>query len=194
MTIGELKEAVAFEAKIPDIDALGGWLDMTIQSVFDEYTAAVKYPELYKSGVITIASAPILPTEVQHLDIQNVQYYPGNDATKAYKLRVNNRATGTNTGPSRYVWREGNSFKLYPNSEVDGSDVIFFNYWKFATFRDGNPGEDVIPAALIQTVIKDTIVRCSMFGDSKAANLYRQLAKEAHGRSLGATEITPMNG
>lgn len=194
MNIDQFKQSVAFEAKIPDIDALGGWLDMTMQQVFNEYTAAIRYDELYVKAAEVTATSRAIPVNVQHLDMDNIRYRPGGDVTKEYVLRKSNRAYGNNTGPSRFVWKAGALFGLFPSAESVIADKLVFNYWKFTELAGIEGSTEIVPVEIVPTVLKEVIARALMFADSKQANAYRQLAKDAYVRSLGATDISSVNG
>lgn len=204
MKLQELRDLITFEAKLQDsIDVLGGWLDWTIPEIFDDFTAQIKYQELYVPGIVLALPDNTgiipLPTDVQHLDIDNIRYRYQADTTRDYPLTAKQGYWGTNIGMPYYLIRNSTSanlaqIQIWPTEQLTTADQIVINYWRRA-IPDGSLGTlELVPRQLVTTVKHQLIARANLFGDSKQAVIFKKMADEAHGRSLGATDLSSTNG
>lgn len=204
MKLQELRDQITFEAKLQDsIDVLGGWLDWTMAEVFDDFTNQIKYQELYVPGiVITLANNSgiiALPSDIQHLDLDNIRYRYQADSTRDYPLTARQGIWGINTGFPRFIITNSTAANLaqvqiWPTEQLTTSDQIVINYWRRA-IPDGSAGTlELIPRQLVTTVKHQMIARANLFADGKQAVIFKKMADEAHGRSLGATELGSTNG
>lgn len=204
MKLQELRDLITFEAKLQDsIDVLGGWLDWTMAEIFDDFTAQIKYQELYvPSIVITLPDNTgiiPLPPDVQHLDLDNIRYRQSSNSDLDYPLTERQGTYGFNTGFPHFVIRNSTASNLgqiviWPTAELTTADQIVINYWRRA-IPDGSAGTlELIPRQLVTTVKHQMIARANLFADGKQAVIFKKMADEAHGRSLGATDLSSTNG
>lgn len=200
MTKGELKDQIAFEGKIEDIDALGGYLDYTLGDILDGYCSQVKYDELYVQNQISINGDDsgffTLPDNFQHIDLESILYSPLGDPTNGYYLlQTGSTLTIPDEGPSRFISFANGGLQIYPTDDVTVDDSISFNYWKKpSSLLIGQPDSAlVLPNQLLQTAKMELIARANLFGDGKQFAAFRSLAREAHSNSLGSTPLPGMN-
>lgn len=201
MTLNELVQSIGFEAQIPDIDALGGWAEIEAKNLFDSYTAQVKYEELMVPNAELQMNGPTieLPPNLQHIDKKSIRYLPEGEMDRSYILTSGHVPFGDNTGPTRYFHYRRNEFGIawldfWPNAEQAVGDKIIFDYWRFATEWPDGPDSRVFPEALIPVVKRELVAQASLLGGNKTFNQHKTLAKEAHTRSFGMTDVGSMNG
>lgn len=200
MTIAEMRDSIAYEAKIADIDALGGWIEATIKEVWDSYTALTKHDELFMPGIILLTQMQTdivqLPADLQHIDLNNVRYSPGGDRNRTYILDQHKHTEGTNTGLTRYFTFNAapdgtRVLNIWPFDEVPDNDEIIIDYWRKG--HTGVLGSQLLPTQLEATVRLEVVARANTFADSKQSNLYLKLSKDAHTRSYGVTNLPDQN-
>src|SRR5687768_3679549 len=90
MTLREIKEQAAFEAGITDTDTLDAYLTNVIKQTLDEFTALVRYDELYVPDTEVALTAGVgdilLPDDVQRVDLENIYFHQDGDASGAFRL------------------------------------------------------------------------------------------------------------
>lgn len=195
---------IAFEAKLPDsINILGGWLDTTMQEIFDSYTSQIRYDELYMQSVlltpIDTTGILALPPDLQHLDLENIRYQPQANSDTQYQLFARRGVWGTNDGSPRFVIRNSattnlSQISIWPIAEISTSDRLVINYWRHAISEGVDETIELAPAQLVTTVKLAMIARATLFGSSKQFQIFKQESDMAHGQSLGATELHSTNG
>lgn len=204
MKLKQLRDQIAFEAKLSDsIDALGGWLDTTMQEMFDSYTAQIKYQELYMQGIVislpnSTGIIP-LPNDLQHLDLESIRFRRDGDSLNDYTLFSREGAWGDNVGHPRFIIANSSAtntgqLSIWPTDELTANDDLVINYWRHAISEGVDESIELIPQQLVQTVKLAMIARATLFGSSKQYSIFKAEAAEAHSRSLGATNLSSTNG
>lgn len=201
MTFGRLRDLIAYEAGIPDIDALGGWLDVTLQELFDQHTSVVKFPELIVLETQLTITPPFtgilaLPTNLQHLNTETIRYRPAADQDEEQYLNYSNEDTTRITSPADIynVYRNGNSLQFYPTlavSLVNTSSVFIIDYWKKVSLTALTTV--IIPDQLVIPVKLEAVARTMMQSSSKMAGAMFNIADKALSRSRGATDLGSQN-
>lgn len=191
MTLIEIRTQVLAEAKIQDPERYGPLCDLFLHQYMDMMTSQVKYPELLipdHSIVLTAATQTVtLPADLQHIDINNIRYLTGGDASVYRHLSNFHRFWGSNLGVTRFALRAGSTLKLWPYSEISGTDTIVFNYWKKSAFSADN--DTVLPDQLVPTLITKTIARIANYTSADIAILMKGEAKELFAQSFGVTDV-----
>lgn len=193
MKYSQLIDTVAFEASIPDIDALGGWVEQAFQRTYDDLVGAVKYPELYVRDQVVLLTFPNtfqdLP-EMVRLDEDSVRFVPGGVLENAYYLTKQNKSS-LDEGPARVFQHSMGFIRIWPQADINiGTDQISFNFWRRA-FRLGFTNadqEDVYPPQLASTLLKELVAQATaVMGDSKRYQMATALGQRTYSRSFGVT-------
>lgn len=203
MTLGQLKDSIAYESKVTDIDAFGGWLEITLLEILESYTALIKYQELYVPDYTITATAATqtvtLPTNIQHLDLEEITYrYQGDYNNDVVLFATNDLISAPNTGQTRFVLLKTTTvnagiLSVFPYSELTTADQFIFSYWKKPSF-DAGDATVLIPTELITTAKLELVARANLFSDGKQFMPFRLMAKEAFSRSMGVTNLPGSNG
>lgn len=195
MNVREILETIQFEAGIPDIDSLGGWLEQEFQRTYDELVGAVQYPELYVGDRIIAAIAPDqpsfqLPNDFIRLDEDNVQWWPGAVEDDSFFLTKRTKPWGFNEGPAFSFAIRADFIDIFPYDEVEIGDELRFGYWRRA-FVLGTTDVDslLIPHQLGPTIIKEMVQKATaIMGDNKRFQMAMALGNRSYSRSFGITE------
>lgn len=188
MILGQFRDLIRAEAKIKGSDEMDVWLNETIQDELNTLTAQMRYPELRSIAALTIADgAATIPPTAQHLNLDNVIYRPLADAANDYPLIRNKHTIGQDLGLTKYVYRVGTTLIVWPTIEMDGSDILLLEYWRYPTLATD---QAVIPVdGLIPTLKLRAVTRAILHTDSKLAKIHHDLGQESHAMSFGATDV-----
>lgn len=199
MTLGQLRDQIRFEAKIPGIETMDGFIESVIQEEARSITALIKYDELFVSDeelTLTAALATIaLPTDLQHLDASNVRFVQDNDTLHQTTLRVRRNFRIENDGSPYYFTRTGTSLNLFPYSDITATDKIRINYWRYpVTLSTLELDDDIGPEVILPELKARSIARLLTFSDPKQIGIYKQFALEKRSASIGQTNLGSQNG
>lgn len=203
MTLGQLKDAVSYESKVQDIDAFGGWLELTLLEIFENYTALTRYQQLYVPNYTITATAAtatlVLPANLQHIDLDSVIFRQNSDYLNDVSLfYTNDTISAPNSGNTAFVLQQSTSVNgkiltVFPYADLTINDQFIINYWKKVSF-DAGDDTVLIPDEIIPTIKMELTARANLFGDGKQFAVFRSLAKEQHSRSMGVTSLPGANG
>ncbi len=200
MTFLELFDTIQYEAGIPDLDSLGGWLEQEFLRTCNELTGAVNYPELYvQDTIVNITGAGTgtftLPANFQKLDDDAVRYYPNDSFEDSYFLLKSFKPQREDIDASRYFSLIitpvlGYQIKIWPKIETVANDKIYINYWrKMYTPGIESLTSTILPDQLVATIIKEMVQRaCMIAGDSKRFQAATALGNRSYSRSFGVTK------
>lgn len=205
MTFGQLRETAAFQAGIPDIDALGAWLNQEIVRRLDELTMAHKYSELYAQDTIVpctagnplvnLISFPSSTRPIQRIDKKSFIFFPNGVEDEGYKLRwVDEPVSQWNEGqPTIFTLSEANKIKLFPFSEITANDTVRFNFWGKAT--DNITDNTVIPIPQLEQTLLHELVQeiTAISGDRARFQIATNLSQRSYNRSFGVSTGGSMN-
>lgn len=199
MTLGQLKDLVRFEAKVPDTKSMEGWLDQTIQEEARQITALIKYDELFAPDTVLALTAAVtqvsLPTDLQHLDINSIRFAEGGVLTNQNWLRARRNFTNNNAGRPTFYIRKGTVLLLSPNTSIVSSDTIQINYWKYPiSLSTQSDAVDILPEVILPELKMRAIKRAITFIDPKMVPIYAAQQQEKRSASIGQTNLGGMNG
>lgn len=194
MNIGQLKDLVRFEAKIPDMATMGGWFDLVLQEEMNRMTSLHRYTQLFVqdtnlTGLNTSFGTIDLPPDLQHIDMNTVRYLPGGDPNQTRYLRNFHRFSGSNAGFPVLVIRTQTRLQVFPTEELQNTDVLVIDYWRYFSYTADT--DEINPPQLNLPLQFRMIARANTFSDSKLSATYLDLEKEAHTKSFGQTDIQP---
>lgn len=163
MTLQELRDAIRIEAEMPGDNTYDYYLDLLIQRELNQQTGLNKYNEaivLDETIAWVGGNTPYiaLPTDLQHLDYDQVRYYRD---TEFWFLKRRPARWATSIGDAIYFQRtnSGTTQQLYftPNADVNyATDSIVINYWRKLTW---NVDGDECPIPQLTPVIQHAVAK-----------------------------------
>lgn len=199
MTLAQLREQCMFEGRIQDVRSAIGWLDSVIQEEARAITGLIKYDELYMPDtVLTLAAAATsatLPTDLQHIDSNNIRYAQGGSLTNQIVLRHKTNFTNNILGRPRLFVRKGSLILISPYTSIGSTDTIQINYWKYPiTLAIQSDSTVILPESIIPELRMRVIQRCLTFSDPKLLPIYRAQQNDKRSSMIGQTRLGGMSG
>lgn len=191
MNRGQLRDIIKFEAGLKDSDNFDAWVNETIQDTLASLTALIRYPELKTPDhqvVLTGATQLVTVPKFQHILLDEIYYLPAGEGDQAYHLFSSFDNHLVNEGRAlSIIRRSATQLSLFPFGDIVGTDKIQFTYWAYPTLA--NDATEIPVENLVPTLRSEVVAKASLHTESKTFAAHRALAREAHSRSFGATDV-----
>lgn len=203
MTRLQTRDKIRVEAGIPGDDIFDYLINAYLDEQLQEFTALRRYPECSVLGqsltwmVDGAGSIPyaLLPTDLQHLDVDNIRFYDGNFQNL---LRPWSRVFVNQTNGDPFQWRRTTHqdlasayFQVLQISPADNiiypSNSIYIDYWRKLTWINDTVAFP-IPRLEVATALKvvERIANLQTTGlAQRAANLAMQHYTAARAQNTG---------
>lgn len=201
MTRLEARDVVRFSAEIPGENVFDYLINLYFNEELASCTALRRYVEAmevrYKLttwfNVTAHGQVAQLPTDMQHLDEEQIYFAEDNNLTNLTRIRPYNRTFQNITGLTPRYWRIGSQYNagnivkvlyLIPqDSLVVATDFIYINYWKTLTWAETDTS---FPIPKLESVVRDRVVeRIASLQKTGLAKKYAKLAQDHYIASLG---------